>query len=100
MYFDPMTTFVTNQEPSSSYVRIDGLRLHCLDWGGDGPPIMIVHATGFLARVYRPIARALSTIGHVYSFDQRGHGDSDSPALERISWYKTADDLEGLLVAL
>ena len=24
--------------PANRYFLINGLRLHCLDWGGDGPP--------------------------------------------------------------
>lgn len=95
-----MTQPLSDHEPVSNYAQVNGLRLHYLDWGGDGPPIVIVHATGFLGRIYRPIARALRSIGRVYSYDQRGHGDSERPALEAISWYRTADDLEGLLVAL
>ena len=88
------------KDPQSNYVKVNGLRLHYLDWGGDGPPIVILHATGFLARIYRPIAEALRAIGHVYAYDQCGHGDSECPALDAISWYRTADDLEGFLLAM
>jgi pimeloyl-ACP methyl ester carboxylesterase len=86
-------------EPISHYVTINGLRVHYLDWGGDGPPIVIVHATGFLGHIYRPIALALRALGRVYSYDQRGHGDSERPALAEISWYRTAEDLESFLLA-
>jgi pimeloyl-ACP methyl ester carboxylesterase len=95
-----MADTIVVHEPQNKYVQVNGLRLHYLDWGGDGPPIVIVHATGFLARVYRPIAEMLRAIGHVYAYDQRGHGDSDRPPLEEISWYRTADDLEGFLTAM
>lgn len=90
----------TAREPESGFVEVNGLRLHYLDWGGDGPPILILHATGFLGRVYRPIAEALRSIGHVYSYDQRGHGDSEVPPVEAISWDETANDLEGFLAAM
>ncbi len=89
-----------SQRPTSNYITVNGLRLHYLDWGGDGPAIVIFHATGFLGRVYRPIAEALRGIGHVYSLDQRGHGDSQVPPLDAISWYHTADDLEAWLIAM
>jgi pimeloyl-ACP methyl ester carboxylesterase len=95
-----MTKPLPVNEPISDYVRVNGLRLHYVDWGGEGPPIVIVHATGFLGRVYRPIALALRSIGHVYSYDQRGHGDSERPAIAEISWYRTAEDLEGFLLAM
>jgi pimeloyl-ACP methyl ester carboxylesterase len=87
-------------EPESGFVNVNGLRLRYLDWGGDGPPILILHATGFLGRIYRPIAEALRSIGHVYSYDQRGHGDSEVPPVETISWDATASDLEGFLAAM
>lgn len=87
-------------EPICGDVTVNGIRLHYLDWGGDGPPIVILHATGFLGRIYRPIAGALTAIGHVYSYDQRGHGDSGRPALEEIGWDRTAADLEGFLTAM
>jgi pimeloyl-ACP methyl ester carboxylesterase len=95
-----MPPAVVPQDPVSNYVRVNGLKLHSLDWGGAGAPILILHATGFLGRVYRPIAEAMRTIGHVYSYDQRGHGDSDQPPLDQISWYAAADDLEGWLTAM
>ena len=63
-------------EPRTSFVNVNGVRLHTLDWGGDGAPIVILHATGFLGRIYRQLAERLRAIGHVYSYDQRGHGDS------------------------
>jgi pimeloyl-ACP methyl ester carboxylesterase len=65
-------------EPRSSFVKVNGVRLHTLDWGGDGPPVVILHATGFLGCIYRPLAERLRAIGHVYSYDQRGHGDSSA----------------------
>ena len=87
-------------QPVNDFIQLNGARLHRLDWGGDGPPIVILHATGFLARVYQPIALALRSIGHVHAYDQLGHGDSEPPKLEEISWYRTADDLEAFLVAM
>ena len=89
-----------SQEPQSNFLTVNGLRLHYLDWGGEGSPIVVFHATGFLGRVYRPIIEALRSLGHVYSLDQRGHGDSEVPPVEEISWYRTADDLEAWLVAM
>jgi pimeloyl-ACP methyl ester carboxylesterase len=89
-----------SNEPVRDFVRVNGLRLHYLDWGGAGAPIVLVHATGFLGHVYRPIALALRSIGHVYSYDQRGHGDSECPDLAEMNWYRMAQDLEGFLNAL
>src|SRR5271169_3362565 len=76
-------------EPRSSFVKVNGIRLHTLDWGGHVAPIVILHATGFLRRIYRPLAERLRAIGHVYSYDQRGHGDSSSAPDGDYSWDAT-----------
>ena len=89
-----------NLEPKSSFVTVNGVRLHTLDWGGNGAPIVLLHATGFLGRIYRPIALRLCSIGRVYSFDQRGHGDSGASPDGKYDWARTMRDLEGFIVAM
>ena len=87
-------------EPESGTLNINGVRLHCLDWGGNGDPIVLLHATGFLGRIYAPIASALTRIGHVYSYDQRGHGDSSPAPDGQYDWQHTMDDLAGFITAM
>jgi pimeloyl-ACP methyl ester carboxylesterase len=83
--------------PTSSFVDVNGIRLHTLDWGAAGEPIVVLHATGFLGRIYRPLAERLRAIGHVYSYDQRGHGDSDAAPDGNYDWTLTMKDLEGFI---
>jgi pimeloyl-ACP methyl ester carboxylesterase len=97
---EPRNSSSKFSEPASSFVNVNGIRMHTLDWGGDGPPIVIVHATGFLGRIYRPLAEPLRAIGHVYSYDQRGHGDSSAPADGDYSWDSTMRDLEGFITSM
>jgi pimeloyl-ACP methyl ester carboxylesterase len=87
-------------EPASSFSNVNGVRLHALDWGGDGAPIVFLHATGFLGRIYRPLLERLRMIGHVYSFDQRGHGDSSTAPDSDYSWDATMRDLEGFIATM
>ena len=82
-------------EPKPGFVNVNGIRLHTLDWGGEGEPIVILHATGFLGRIYRPLAEPLRAIGHVYSYDQRGHGDSSAAPDGEYSWDSTMRDSKG-----
>jgi pimeloyl-ACP methyl ester carboxylesterase len=89
-----------SSEPKSSFIEVNGVRLHTLDWGGNGEPIVVLHATGFLGRIYRPMADRLRTIGHVYSFDQRGHGDSSAAPDGQYDWHWTMKDLEGFISAM
>jgi pimeloyl-ACP methyl ester carboxylesterase len=85
--------------PKSSFVTVNGVRLHKLDWGGEGAPIVLLHATGLLGRIYRPLAERIRSIGHVYSYDQRGHGDSSAAPDGEYDWDWTMKDLEGFIVA-
>jgi pimeloyl-ACP methyl ester carboxylesterase len=63
------------------------------EWGGDGPPVLLAHPTGFHGRIWAPVAERLIARGRtVYSFDFRGHGDSDSPDSD-YSWHGFADDV-------
>jgi lipase len=87
-------------DPYSGYVDAGGIRLHYLDWGGAGSPIVILHATGFLGRIYRPIAQALTAIGHVFTYDQRGHGDSGRSPASEYDWHATMADLAGFIAAM
>ncbi len=95
-----MTTTMSTVEPKSGYLTVNGCTLHYLDWGGSGDPIVILHATGFLGRVYAPIAEELRRIGHVYSCDQRGHGDSSPAPDGRYDWQTMIEDLEGFITAM
>jgi len=87
--------------PESDDLTINGLRIRSYDWGGTGDPIVVLHATGFHGRVYRPIVEALTDIGHVWSYDQRGHGESEAPSeLERYNCALTMADLRGFIAAM
>jgi pimeloyl-ACP methyl ester carboxylesterase len=87
-------------EPLSGFIEVNGLRLHYLDWGGAGAPVIVLHATGLLGRIYRPIAERLTSIGRVFSYDQRGHGDSDRAPDDSYDWYHTMNDLAGFITAM
>lgn len=87
-------------EPKSGNLNVNGVRLHTLDWGGAGDPIVLLHATGFLGRIYAPIASALTRIGHLYSYDQRAHGDSSPAPDGQYDWQRTMDDLAGFITAM
>lgn len=64
----------------------DGVQLELHDLGGDGPPLLIAHATGFCAGAYRPMVPHLTDRFHVWAIDFRAHGDSTAPATADLSW--------------
>ncbi len=65
------------------------------DFGGAGERVLIIaHATGFLAQVYRAFAQELTGDLRVVGVDMRGHGDSDAPSKEGdFDWRLIAEDL-------
>ncbi|MHB8577177.1 MAG: alpha/beta fold hydrolase, partial [Dehalococcoidia bacterium] len=73
----------------------NGVRLHYLDWGGDRPPLLFLHPTGFHAHVWEPYAEHLAARFRCLALDTRGHGDSDKPGV--YGWTDFADDLEAAL---
>jgi esterase len=62
---------------ASRRLDIGGLSLHYLDWGGDGPPLVMLHGLIGHARTWDHTAAALSDRYRVLVPDQRGHGNSD-----------------------
>ncbi len=78
----------------------DAVELAVHDLGGDGPPLVFVHATGFHGRCYQQIATRLSDVRHCWAPDLRAHGDSTEPADDRFDWAGMADDLCSVLDAL
>jgi pimeloyl-ACP methyl ester carboxylesterase len=58
-------------------VDLDGLKLHYLDWGGPGLPLVMLHGFSGHAHTWDHTAGALSHEYRVLALDQRGHGDSD-----------------------
>ena len=78
----------------------DGVSVTVHDLGGDGEPFLICHATGFLGRVYEPMADGLKRRHHVWALDFRGHGDTPRPANNRFDWDAMADDLDAVITAL
>src|SRR5690348_13287336 len=77
----------------------DGVVIPVHDLGGDGPPLLLAHATGFHGRVWQPCASHLADF-HCYAPDLRGHGDSVAPPGLGYSWHGFADDLLAVVDAL
>jgi pimeloyl-ACP methyl ester carboxylesterase len=79
----------------------DGVELEVHDLGGDGPPLLLCHATGFHGLVWRPVAEHLASRFRMWSLDFRGHGLSTSPDPERgFDWRGFADDVLAVVGAL
>jgi pimeloyl-ACP methyl ester carboxylesterase len=82
-------------------VEHDGMRIAALDWGGDGPPLLLLHPNGFCAGFFDPLARELRREFHPVGVDVRGHGGSDRPPdLADCTFPNAAGDVLAVLDAL
>ncbi len=70
----------------------DGVRVAVHELGGDGPPVVLAHATGFHGAVWGPLAERLPQWRCV-SPDLRGHGDSPLPPGADFDWWGFASDV-------
>ena len=78
---------------SHRFLGSSGVNLAMHDWGGAGDPVLLAHPTGFHGRVWAPVAERLVAAGRkVWSFDFRGHGDSDRSPDGQYRWEEFARD--------
>lgn len=82
--------------PRHVFTVVDGRRLHHLDHGGDGPPIVLVHGVLGNAWMWAGVADRLTDHGHVVAVDLRGYGDSQWSAEGADATIDHAADLAGL----
>ncbi len=81
-----------------------GVELAYLDWGGEGPLVVLLHANGFCAATWAPVAAALRGAFRVVALDVRGHGDSTSVPpgddLAGYAWTTLAADVDRALAGV
>jgi pimeloyl-ACP methyl ester carboxylesterase len=72
---------VTFEDPGPprhlTFIGAGGIRLHALDWGGDGPPALFLHGGRLTARTWDYVCLGLRGQVRAVALDMRGHGDSD-----------------------
>jgi pimeloyl-ACP methyl ester carboxylesterase len=83
--------------PSWTTTSADGVEIAAYELGGEGPPLVVAHATGFLGSMYRSLAGALADRFRVVALDFRGHGRSSRPSNDDFGWDRMADDLAAVV---
>lgn len=63
----------------SDVVNVNGINLHYLDWGGNGPVLLFLSGMGCSVHIFDEFAPGFTDEFHVLAVDRRGHGDSDYP---------------------
>lgn len=80
------------------HLSADGTSIATYDLGGDGEDLLLVHATGFCAGVWGPVAARLAA-HRLIAIDVRGHGRSGTPSAG-MHWDGTAMDVLSAVDAL
>jgi pimeloyl-ACP methyl ester carboxylesterase len=63
----------------SDFVNVNSIRLHYLDWGGNGPILLFLPGMGCNAHIFDRFAPRFTDQFHVLALTRRGHGESDHP---------------------
>jgi len=64
----------------SEFAAVNGIKLNYLDWGGTGPPIVMIHGIADDPHIFDDVAARLHDRFRIVAYARRGHGQSDSPA--------------------
>jgi esterase len=87
--------------PADRFLDVNGLRIHYVDWGGDGkPPLVMVHGLDRVARTFDHLATRFTSKYRVIAIDMRGHGDSGWDPQGRYLVEDHVGDLEGVVQQL
>jgi pimeloyl-ACP methyl ester carboxylesterase len=63
----------------SDFVQVNGIKLHYLDWGGEGDTLLFLAGMGCNAHIFDDFAPRFMDQFHVLALTRRGHGESDHP---------------------
>jgi pimeloyl-ACP methyl ester carboxylesterase len=72
-------TRVDKSPHQSSFVTVNGTKLHYLDWGGKGKVLLFLAGLGNSAHIFDDIAPKFTDRFRVLALTRRGHGQSDKP---------------------
>jgi pimeloyl-ACP methyl ester carboxylesterase len=86
------------EAPVEGYVAVNGVTLEYLDWGGAGPPLILVPGTVDNPHVFDDLAPSLRAFRHVIGFSRRGAGNSEAKGPYDIA--TLTSDLVGFMDAL
>jgi pimeloyl-ACP methyl ester carboxylesterase len=88
-------------QPMDRFLEVNGLRIHYVDWGGEGKPAFVmVHGLDRVARTFDHIATRFTPTYRVLAIDMRGHGDSGWDPQGRYLVEDHVGDLEGVVAQL
>jgi 3-oxoadipate enol-lactonase len=81
------------------YAGVNGQRIHYQDSGGSGLPLVLAHGLLMDHEMFAPQVAAFGDRHRVITWDERGHGLTETTAGD-FSYWDSAEDLLGLLDTL
>jgi pimeloyl-ACP methyl ester carboxylesterase len=81
--------------PQRTRVRCHDASIAVTDWGGGGPPLMLVHGLSGSQRHWDAVVAELTPQFRLVTYDQRGHGDSSRG--DTYAWASLVGDLEAVI---
>jgi non-heme chloroperoxidase len=98
------TAWALDQSPHQPhFVEVEsGVRVEVLDWGGSGPPLVLLAGLGDSAHVFDQFAPKLTSRYRVYGITRRGFGASDTPIPVESNYSpdRLGDDVLAVMSAL
>ena len=82
----------TSPEPVQHFVNVGGITVRYVDWGDNGPLLLLLHGDMRTCRSWDAVARELYPRFHIIAVDARGHGESDWTP----SGYRSDDKVQDL----
>ena len=75
----PIVNYTDASPHKSTFARVNGVNLNYLDWGGDGPALVLIHGIGDDPHIFDDLASLLHDRFRIIAYARRGHGLSDAP---------------------
>ncbi|HIN71161.1 MAG TPA: alpha/beta hydrolase, partial [Dehalococcoidia bacterium] len=64
---------MVKSKPQERFVRVRDINLRYVDWGDNGPMLLLLHGSMRTSRSWDAMARLLHDRFHVIALDARGH---------------------------
>jgi pimeloyl-ACP methyl ester carboxylesterase len=72
------TNWTDTSAHKSGFATVNGVRFEYLDWGGSGPPLILIHGLGESPHFFDDLAPAFTDRFRVVAYARRGHGQSEA----------------------
>jgi pimeloyl-ACP methyl ester carboxylesterase len=93
-----LQAMASDRGPIEGWVQTPDVRLEYLDWGGTGPPLILIHGLGDNPHVFDDLAPAFVDHFHVLAYARRGSGSSEVKGPYDVG--TMTRDLQGFMDAL